>query len=1110
MPRRRVRKPGTKPPPNKGVKSPPNKDAKSPPNKGVKSPPNKDKARPRAKSPRPSKAKPNSSQTTQPQQQQQQPSLSSPPPPPPPTQAGKVRRVQSPPGRRLRVTSPANRGRVGSPAARKPRVKSPEGRKSRVRSPEASKSRVKSPDARKSRVKSPEAKKSRVKSPETKKRVRSPEARKSRLQSPEAKKRTKSPDSGKPRPQSSEVRKSRVKSPEARKPRVKSPDARKSRVKSPDARKSRVKSPAEPRRTRLRSPSGGARAKLPDALKKTESRSDQPAVVKVAGQRRVVRKPVRGAPTKPPPTGKKPLSPPPPPHATKKKIEQKKSKPSKRKVSAKSPPPPARGAESGKPPKVPPARSIAKDEVKAGSDKKQSLPPPPPPQETSQAALFENIANVMVENIIEQSVGVTVPPKALTGGGGGEDTDGGAPVVTPHSLTPPAAHPDAPPPSREEKPTEEYHSRTSGFKEDVVITKPHSGASKQSQSSSTDEAVSVSFVTKASNVKKPFPVTHHKLMTEDDLSSPGSSDEEEGGGAQQDSFLSTVPGFEKLDSKTFEDFGKDMSEVAQYREDRDKSFEQAGLAGDKGETPARVKGQSEMIVEDVEVTGSDEVDTGEGGEGGEGVKAEPDIVSQDQQETETPLPDETTTQRADNASESVSLSADAPQDSSTPLTKWEDVHSLNAIDQLNGHTKPATEIITTAKPDTATSFDDKTKLNSPPPPPKESGGSSSVLKMISKLQTGSGSRPAWPPVGGGGGGGGGGKRGVKPWSRGTGVKAATSVTERLKMFGDRVEKPQPSVNKEVKKTKVPSFLESESPADGGKEKEGGAESTETDSPGKRDADPQRVSRIRSRTSLSSGSAFETIEEEREDIESKRESDDEVAPLPRIHPSLSRKHSQEKLRLDGLATEDGDKSAPNSPKLGSLRSSPPPVAMTTKSSPPLSRTTMQQHSPPSPRTHQRLTAVTISDNSTSMEGLPPSPSSPSSSDNRRLSSSAVYSPLMVSTNASPKADRSSGDARKSNRPVSVPTPPPQGSEALALFMNSANLPHLSHVRERHEREEKGRAEEVVAGLLEPPLCCEEDVPVIFRGLELERANAIFVWKQKVRGGGGRCFLVLAVC
>ena len=1004
-----------------------------------------------------------------------------------------------------------------------------------MRSPEASKSRVKSPDARKSRVKSPDARKSRVKSPEAKKRVRSPEARKSRLQSPEAKKRTKSPDTRKPRPQSPEVRKSRVQSPEARKPRVKSPDARKSRVKSPDARKSRVKSPdarksrvkspdarksrvkspdarksrvkspdarksrvkspAEPRKTRLQSPSGGARAKLPDALKKTESRSDQPAVVKVAGQRRVVRKPVRGAPTKPPPTGKKPLSPP-PPHATKKKIEQKKSKAVKRKVSAKSPPPPATGAESGKPPKVPPARSNAKDEVKAGSEKQQPPPPLILPQETSQAALFENIANVMVENIIEQSVGVTVPPKALTGGGGGgEDTDGGVPVVTPHPPTPPAVHPDAPPPSREEKPAKEYHSRTSGFKEDVVITKPRSGASKQSQSSSTDEAVSVSFVTKASNVKKPFPVTHHKLMTEDDLSSPGSSDEEEGGGAPQDSFLSTVPGFEKLDSKTFEDFGKDMSEVAQYKEDRDKSFEQAGLAGDKGETPVRVKGQSEMIVEDVEVTGSDEVDTGEGGEGGEGVKAEPDIVSQDQQETETPPPEETTTQRADDASESVSLSADAPQDSSTPLTKWEDVHSLNAIDQLNGHTKPATGI----KPDTATSFDDKTKLNSPPPPPKESGGSSSVLKMISKLQTGSGSRPAWPPVGGGGGGGGG-KRGVKPWSRGTGVKAATSVTEKLKMFGDRVEKPQPSVNKEVKKTKVPSFLESESPADGGQEKEGGAESTETDSPGKRDADPQRASRIRSRTSLSSGSAFETIEEEREDIESKKESDDEVAPLPRIHPSLSRKHSQEKLRLDGLATEDGDKSAPNSPKLGSLRSSPP-VAMTTKSSPPLSRSTVQQHSPPSPRTHQRLTAVTTSDDSSSMEGLPPSPSSPTTSDNRRLSSSAVYSPLMVSTNASPKADRPSGDARKSNRPVSVPTPPPQGSEALALFMNSANLPHLSHVRERHEREEKGRAEEVVAGLLEPPLCCEEDVPVVFRGLELERANAVFVWKQKVGGGGG---------
>ncbi len=36
-----------------------------------------------------------------------------------------------------------------------------------------------------------------------------------------------------------------------------------------------------------------------------------------------------------------------------------------------------------------------------------------------------------------------------------------------------------------------------------------------------DETVTVTFVPRASNVKKSFPVTHRKLLTEEDLSSPG-------------------------------------------------------------------------------------------------------------------------------------------------------------------------------------------------------------------------------------------------------------------------------------------------------------------------------------------------------------------------------------------------------------------------------------------------------------------------------------------------------------------------------------------------------------------------------------------------------------
>ncbi len=60
-------------------------------------------------------------------------------------------------------------------------------------------------------------------------------------------------------------------------------------------------------------------------------------------------------------------------------------------------------------------------------------------------------------------------------------------------------------------------SLSSGVKEEAVIK-----LQRKSDSLKTpDETVTVTFVPRASNVKKSFPVTHRKLLTEDDLSSPG-------------------------------------------------------------------------------------------------------------------------------------------------------------------------------------------------------------------------------------------------------------------------------------------------------------------------------------------------------------------------------------------------------------------------------------------------------------------------------------------------------------------------------------------------------------------------------------------------------------
>ena len=58
---------------------------------------------------------------------------------------------------------------------------------------------------------------------------------------------------------------------------------------------------------------------------------------------------------------------------------------------------------------------------------------------------------------------------------------------------------------------------SSDYKEEAVIKKLRSSGSLLTP----DETVTVSFITKTSHIKKPFPVTHHKLLTADDLSSAG-------------------------------------------------------------------------------------------------------------------------------------------------------------------------------------------------------------------------------------------------------------------------------------------------------------------------------------------------------------------------------------------------------------------------------------------------------------------------------------------------------------------------------------------------------------------------------------------------------------
>ena len=114
--------------------------------------------------------------------------------------------------------------------------------------------------------------------------------------------------------------------------------------------------------------------------------------------------------------------------------------------------------------------------------------------------------------------------------------------------------------------------------------------------------MTVSFVTKSSNVKKSFPVTHHKLLTEDDLSSPESSDEELET-QQRESF--TTPGFERLDSQAFEEFGLDVKDIDQMREEKERDWKRSmdNLDGTSQSSGSTLKADDEgEEVEEVDTT----------------------------------------------------------------------------------------------------------------------------------------------------------------------------------------------------------------------------------------------------------------------------------------------------------------------------------------------------------------------------------------------------------------------------------------------------------------------------------------------------------------------------
>ena len=225
---------------------------------------------------------------------------------------------------------------------------------------------------------------------------------------------------------------------------------------------------------------------------------------------------------------------------------------------------------------------------------------------------------------------------------------------------------------------------------------------------------------------------------------------------------------------------------------------------------------------------------------------------------------------------------------------------------------------------------------------------------------------------------------------------------------------------------------SESPAEPPSGGRGRSESPGESPCASRDASPGHSKTRRSSSALSV-TAFETIAEE---SPSGGEGEDKVTPLPSIQHTPSRRNSEEKLRLDGLKLEDlvsSSKSEAN----GNKTPSPPSLGQ------------------------RRHSGGVVS--------------------SQRRHSGGVVSPLLISS--SPKPNRAS-------------VPVYNGSEAMAIFMNSAGLPHLDHLRERNEREMSITMDTRVGLLLATPRMTGVKVPVEFRSVNFGDKGKLHVWKQKV--------------
>ncbi len=427
----------------------------------------------------------------------------------------------------------------------------------------------------------------------------------------------------------------------------------------------------------------------------------------------------------------------------------------------------------------------------------------------------------------------------------------------------------------------------------------------------SDRTITVTFKS-ASGGEQPSSITSKNTAADNDLPSPEGSDDESGH-RQRDSFV--TPGFERLDHQNFEHFGENVHDLESHRVREDKQW-QAGRV-----TSMRNSGGLAMSL-------------------GEKVKRGDGLVKKLRFEDKGP---------AKNGGEKDSA-----------LNRWEKRHSLNRIDQLPPEQQ---QLISAEQVLEATSENEEEDvleetisqvsveslhlkhLDSKAVYRKvqdfdrqwEERGYTEVFKMRDRLQEPHDDDQAGIGKG----------KKLRPAS---GVQEG-NVSAKLMMFGgntdhiwkqdqrqERVIKSKPHLSSPTKTSPVKKEELSFSSPPSSPEKDATtaalreAIEDEVDGP-TTEKSPSNVSpshgKVKRKSSLSSRASvttFETIREAEEDREVEHttadlldhiatelagdERTDKIEPLPKVHPNLSRRLSEERLRLDGLLPTDqsGDSSS----------------------------------------------------------------------------------------------------------------------------------------------------------------------------------------------------------